>query len=198
YTHSLMKPIDNHLPSAAPTSSSRYVPVSFSIRIAKPYATVLRAPLAVDTVPFPSFRPPLHWALARRCIGSPRRETRARLNVSSSIRLANDEMGIAKLVPKVPRTDCFRVGVSDPADPHEGREQREVARHRIMEPREQAVDRVDPAVRIHKEPGKARAGPQSFGCPSGFQGPHDRGPDRDYPVSVHVRAVHRVRGLACD
>src|SRR5207253_1082054 len=83
----------------------------------------------------------------------------------TSIPLANDEMGIAKLVPKVPRTDCFRVGVSDPVNPHEGREQREVARHRIMEPREQAVDRVDPAVWIHEEPGKACAGPQSFGCP---------------------------------
>src|SRR5947209_4842628 len=193
FPSSLEKAIAKQLACAAATSSSGFVPGSFSNRIAKPYATVFRAPLAVDTVPFPSFRPPLHWALARRCIGSPRRETRARLNVSSSIRLANDEMGIAKLVPKVPRTDCFRVSVPDPVDPHEGREQREVARHRIMEPREQAVDRVDPAVRIHEEPGEARAGPQPFGGPCGFQGPHDRGPDRDHSVPVQVRAVHRLR-----
>src|SRR5439155_8820858 len=126
------KAIAKQLACAAATSSSGFVPGSFSNRIAKPYATVLRAPLAVDTVPFPSFRPPLHWALARRCIGSPRRETPGRLNVSSSIPLANDEMGIAKLVPKVPRTDRFRIGLPDPVDPHEGREQREMARHRIM------------------------------------------------------------------
>src|SRR5436309_14038534 len=34
----------------------------------------LRAPLAVDTVPFPSFRPPFHCALAFRSIGSPHAE----------------------------------------------------------------------------------------------------------------------------
>src|SRR5207249_12161350 len=71
------KAIAKQLACAAATSSSGFVPGSFSNRIAKPYATVLSAPLAVDTVPFPSFRPPLHWALARRCIGSPRRETRS-------------------------------------------------------------------------------------------------------------------------
>src|SRR5204863_7180320 len=96
---------------AAATSSSGFGPGSSSDRIAKPYATFFRAPLAVDTVPFPSFRPPLHWALARRCIGSLRRETPARLNVSSSIPLAKDEMGIAKLVSQVPRTDRVPVGV---------------------------------------------------------------------------------------
>src|SRR5947207_14179639 len=120
--------IEKQAPWAAATSSSGFVPGSSPNRIAKRYATFFTAPLAVDTVPFPSFRPPLHWALARSCIGSLRRETPARLNVSSSIPLAKDEMGIAKLVPKVPRTDRFRVCVPDPVDLHEGGEQREVAR----------------------------------------------------------------------
>src|SRR5256886_3382701 len=122
FPSSLEKAIAKQLACAAATSSSGFVPGSFSNRIAKPYATVFRAPLAVDTVPFPSFRPPLHWALARRCIGSPRRETPARLNVSSSIPLANDEMGIAELVPKGSRPERFRTGAPGPLHPHQRRE----------------------------------------------------------------------------
>src|SRR5438132_2874191 len=67
FPSSLEKAIAKQLACAAATSSSGFVPGSFSNRIAKPYATVFRAPLAVETVPFPYFRPHLHWALARRC-----------------------------------------------------------------------------------------------------------------------------------
>src|SRR5947207_6498141 len=76
--------IEKQAPWAAATSSSGFVPGSSPNRIAKLYATFFTAPLAVDTVPFPSFRPPLHWALARRCIEIPGVESDAGLNVSSS------------------------------------------------------------------------------------------------------------------
>src|SRR5881409_575143 len=59
---------------AAATSSSGFVPGVSPNRIAKLYGTPFSAPLAVDTAPFPSLRPPFHCALAFRSIGSPHAE----------------------------------------------------------------------------------------------------------------------------
>jgi len=51
---------------AAATSSSGFVPFAFSNRVVNPYAAFESAPLAEETTPFPSFRPPFHIALANR------------------------------------------------------------------------------------------------------------------------------------
>src|SRR5512138_2953166 len=60
--------IEKHAACAAATSSSGFVPFSFSNRILKLYGTPARAPLSVDTEPFPSLSPPLQTALALRFI----------------------------------------------------------------------------------------------------------------------------------
>jgi hypothetical protein len=44
------------------------VPAPFSNLVAKEYCVSFRTPLAVETVPFPSFRPPDQCALAVLCI----------------------------------------------------------------------------------------------------------------------------------
>src|SRR5207249_7109683 len=49
---------------AAPTSSSGFVPFSFSKRVQNEYAASERTPLAVETVPRPSLRPPCQTAEA--------------------------------------------------------------------------------------------------------------------------------------
>jgi len=56
---------------AAATSSSGFVPFAFSNLAANPYAAFDRTPLAEETVPFPSFSPPFHTALANRSKTSP-------------------------------------------------------------------------------------------------------------------------------
>src|SRR6185437_10411509 len=48
---------------AAATSSSGFVPTPFSKRVEKEYCVSFRTPLAVETVPLPSFKPPAHRAL---------------------------------------------------------------------------------------------------------------------------------------
>src|SRR5205809_6893949 len=68
---SFERAIEKQAAWAAATSSSGFVPGSSPKRIAKLYATPFTAPLAVDTVPLPSFSPPRHCALARRCIEIP-------------------------------------------------------------------------------------------------------------------------------
>src|ERR1022692_4249317 len=55
---------------AAAISSYGLVPAPFSKRVLKEYWVWLRTPLCVETVPFPSFKPPDQWALAVRCIRS--------------------------------------------------------------------------------------------------------------------------------
>src|SRR6185312_12946798 len=42
------------------------VPAPFSKRVEKEYCVSFRTPLAVETAPFPSFKPPAQWALAVR------------------------------------------------------------------------------------------------------------------------------------
>jgi len=71
FSSSLYKAIEKQPACAAATSSSGFVPGVSPNRVAKLYGMPLRAPLNVDTVPFPSFRPPFHCALARRSIESP-------------------------------------------------------------------------------------------------------------------------------
>src|SRR3569833_4665396 len=51
---------------AAAISSSGFVPTPFSKRVEKEYWVSFRTPLAVETVPFPSIKPPAHRALAVR------------------------------------------------------------------------------------------------------------------------------------
>src|SRR3990170_2353808 len=63
--------MEKHPAWAAATSSSGFVPGSFSNRITKEYGVFLRAPLAVETMPLPSFSPPFHRALADRCMCDP-------------------------------------------------------------------------------------------------------------------------------
>ena len=53
---------------AAAISSSGLVPGWFSKRVLKEYGVCFSTPLSVETVPFPSLRPPLQTALALRCI----------------------------------------------------------------------------------------------------------------------------------
>src|SRR5712692_7318841 len=72
-----------------------------------------------------------------------------------------------------------------------------MTRHRIVEPSEEAVDGVDPVVRIYKESCEAAAGPQSFRGPCGFQGSYDRGPDctgrrKETIPSNPTRKLYRV------
>src|SRR5271157_506465 len=55
---------------AAAMSSSGFVPMPFSKRVLKEYWVLFRTPLAVETLPLPSFNPPDQWALALRCISS--------------------------------------------------------------------------------------------------------------------------------
>src|SRR5207247_10928970 len=74
FSSSLDKAIEKQPACAAATSSSGFVPGVSPNRIAKLYGTPLSAPLAVDTAPFPSLRPPFHCALAFRSIGSPHAE----------------------------------------------------------------------------------------------------------------------------
>src|SRR5581483_6758717 len=51
-------------------SSSGLVPAPFSNRVANEYCVLFSTPLAVETVPFPSFKPPVQTALPFRCIAS--------------------------------------------------------------------------------------------------------------------------------
>src|SRR2546428_1726816 len=59
--------IEKHPEWAAAMSSSGFVPGAFSNRCAKEYGVPFRTPLAVETVPFPSFKPPFQTAFAYRC-----------------------------------------------------------------------------------------------------------------------------------
>src|SRR5579872_6207282 len=54
---------------AAAISSSGLVPIPLSKRVLKEYCVSLSTPLWVDILPFPSLSPPLHTAVAVRCIG---------------------------------------------------------------------------------------------------------------------------------
>ena len=51
-------------------------------------------------------------------------------------------MGVAELVPQISRADCFGIRATDAVDPEEGAQQREMTRHGIVEPSQEAVDRV--------------------------------------------------------
>jgi len=53
---------------AAPTSSSGLVPSPFSKRVVNEYCVLSSTPLSVETMPLPSFRLPIHTALALRFI----------------------------------------------------------------------------------------------------------------------------------
>src|SRR5947207_7330229 len=55
---------------AAAISSSGLVPGWDSKRVLNEYGVLLRTPLAEVSVPLPSFKPPLQWALAFRCMDS--------------------------------------------------------------------------------------------------------------------------------
>jgi hypothetical protein len=63
--------MEKHAACAAATSSSGLVPRSFSNRILNVYGTFESTPVPVDTVPRPSWSPPVHAALALRFIVSP-------------------------------------------------------------------------------------------------------------------------------
>src|SRR5712691_7064452 len=116
----------------------------------------------------------------------------------SNLSLENEQMGVPELVREISCAYRLRVCVPYPVDSEEGGEHRQMARHGIVEPGEEAVDRVDPAVRIDEQAREAGAGSQPFRRPCGFQGSDDRGADRDHAAPVHVRAVHRIRGLLRD
>src|SRR6266702_4721940 len=60
--------IEKHPACAAAINSSGFVPGAFSNRVVNEYGVFESTPLADDTVPFPSFSPPFHTALALRCI----------------------------------------------------------------------------------------------------------------------------------
>src|SRR5579871_3465719 len=49
-------------------SSSGFVPAPFSNLVLNEYCVLDRTPLAVETVPLPSFSPPFHCALAVLCM----------------------------------------------------------------------------------------------------------------------------------
>ena len=60
--------MEKHAACAAAISSSGFVPGAFSNRVVKEYGVFERTPLADETDPLPSLRPPFHTALAFRCI----------------------------------------------------------------------------------------------------------------------------------
>src|ERR1700692_71877 len=62
------KAMEKHPACAAAMSSSGLVPTPFSKRVENEYCVCERTPLAVLTVPRPSFSPPCQWALAVLCI----------------------------------------------------------------------------------------------------------------------------------
>src|SRR5208337_2364340 len=62
--------IEKHPACAAAISSSGFVPGEFSNRVVNEYFVFERIPLAEETVPCPSLRPPFHTALALRCIAN--------------------------------------------------------------------------------------------------------------------------------
>jgi hypothetical protein len=74
--------MEKHPAWAAPTSSSGFVPGAFSNRMDHEYGMPFRTPLSVDTVPLPSFSPPLQTALAPRFIEIPPSDSTATLNPS--------------------------------------------------------------------------------------------------------------------
>src|SRR5260370_16634580 len=60
--------IEKQAACAAAISSSGFVPGASSNRVLKEYFVFERIPLADETVPCPSLRPPFHTALALRCM----------------------------------------------------------------------------------------------------------------------------------
>src|SRR5947208_10153858 len=104
-------------------------------------------------------------------------------------------MRIPKFVPEISRPDRLRISISDALHPEERREQRQVARHWVMEPRQESVDRMDAPVGIHEEASEAGSGTEAFWRPRRFEGPDDRRADGDDPTAVRVRTIHGVSGL---
>src|SRR5919204_5236929 len=142
------------------------------------------APLAVDTVPLPSFRPPRHTALARRCMDileqGNQTPTLMFAQAAHPRRLGSgggrpeDEMAVAEFVPEVPVSDGLGIGVPDPVHSEERREEGQMARDGIVEPGEEAVDRVHPSVRIDEEAGEAGDGTHPPPGADGLPGADDR------------------------
>jgi hypothetical protein len=60
--------IEKHAACAAAINSSGFVPGPFSNREVNEYGVSFSAPPGAEIVPFPSFSPPFHTALALRCI----------------------------------------------------------------------------------------------------------------------------------
>ena len=56
--------MEKHAAWAAAINSSGFVPGVFSNRVANEYGVLLSTPLAPDTAPFPSFKPPFQTALS--------------------------------------------------------------------------------------------------------------------------------------
>src|SRR6266481_5273034 len=71
--------IEKHAACAAAISSSGFVPGASSNRVLKEYFVFERMPLADETVPCPSLRPPFHTALALRCMVSSSTQDELRL-----------------------------------------------------------------------------------------------------------------------
>jgi hypothetical protein len=60
--------MEKHPACAAAISSSGLVPAPLSNLVLNEYCVLERTPLAVETVPLPSFSPPFHCALAVLCM----------------------------------------------------------------------------------------------------------------------------------
>src|SRR5438105_1673923 len=95
-------------------------------------------------------------------------------------------MRIPKFVPEISRPDRLRICLSDALHPEERREQRQVARHWIMEPGQESVDRMDAPVGIHEEASEAGSRTAAFRRPRRFEGPDDRRADGDDLAALRV------------
>src|SRR5579883_1073936 len=63
--------MEKHPACAAASNSSGFVPIPFSNRVENEYCVSFKTPLALETVPFPSFRPPVQTALPFRIMIPP-------------------------------------------------------------------------------------------------------------------------------
>src|SRR2546426_4081032 len=108
--------------------------------------------------------------------------------------LPQDQVTISELVPAISIRDGFPVRLHDARQPDQRREHREVARQRIVESRQQAVDRADRIPRVDEEAREALPWAHAVRSPCGLERADDRRPDRDDSVTSFAGMVDQIGG----
>ena len=105
-------------------------------------------------------------------------------------------MAVPELVPPVPVRDRLPVGAHDARQADQGGEHGEMARDRVVEPREQAVDGSHRISGMDEDTRVALPRPLAVQRPCGLERTDDRGPDRHDTVTLFAGAVHQLRRVS--